>query len=77
MLERNKIGEVFRNNLKHYMNENNITREELVDKANLTIESLDRYLHGKQIPSLRVALEISYVLGVGIDKLVDPRYLIK
>ena len=77
MMERKQIGEVFRNNVKYYMKEKHITKEDLYSKVNASPESIDRILYEKQIPSLRVALEFSYVLDVNINKLVYPEYNIE
>ena len=63
--------ELIRNELKRYMDEQNMTQRELADKAGLSEMSISRYMSCDRLMSLKAAMNISYALGIDINDLVD------
>lgn len=59
---------MFKNNIRKYREEYGMTREQLADKALISVESIRRYENGVKIP-VRTLYLLATILDVGIDEL--------
>ena len=57
--------------IEYYMNEQNMTQQELADKAHLDKSSISRYLNGERLISLKAANNISRALNISVSDLID------
>lgn len=74
------MGQGIRNNLRHYLDERNITPEVLAKKIGISKSQIYRYLQGTSSPTEEVIIDISNTLEISIDDLLgiskphDPLY---
>ncbi|MBQ9106817.1 MAG: helix-turn-helix transcriptional regulator [Clostridia bacterium] len=68
---------MFKNNIRKYREEYGMTREQLADKALISVESIRRYENGAKIP-VRTLYLLATILDVGIDELRGlPKQMIR
>lgn len=58
-------------NIKQFRQLKNLTQEQLAEKVNVRRETIMRLEAGKYNPSLKLAIDISKVLEVSIEKLFN------
>ena len=58
------VQKVIADNIKYYMNKNNISLEEFIEKTNLSKNDFDRILNGKLLIAPWGLKEICDVLGI-------------
>ena len=63
--------QTFGNNLNYFMEQANMTQEELARATGLTQASISRYASGRQMPGVRAIINIANALGVTTDELID------
>lgn len=57
----------FRLKLRQLMDEKGMTQKELADKLYVSEATVSKYINGELMPSVRMAINISYALNVSID----------
>lgn len=63
--------EKFSHNLARMMVDARISQKELAELADISIGTISKLVRGKQIPTIRALLNISYALRCTVDELVD------
>lgn len=63
--------EIFADNLADIMREGRWTQEDLAEDTGLTQATISRYLNKKQMPTLKAAINLCYVLGEDLNDLID------
>lgn len=63
--------DIFGDNLIDIMREQDITQRELAKKAKLPQSTISRLLNKKLMPSVKVAINLAYALGLSMDELID------
>jgi len=63
--------QTFANNLVYFMEQADMTQEQLARATGLTQASISRYASGTQMPGVRAIINIANVLGVTTDELID------
>lgn len=61
----------FGNNLNYFMEQADMSQEELARATGLTQASISRYASGTQMPGIRAIINIAHVFGVTTDELID------
>lgn len=57
----------FGNELRKLLEEKDMTQKELADKLYLSEATVSQYVNGNIMPSIKMVINISYVLNVSID----------
>lgn len=57
--------------LAHMMVDARISQQELAELSGLSQATISKLIRGRQIPTIRALLNISYVLRCTVDELVD------
>ena len=63
--------EEFGDNLADVMNKKNISQRELAELSGVPKSSINDYINGRNQPSIKTIVNLSYTLDVSIDELVD------
>ena len=63
--------DIFSDNLIDIMREQDITQRELAKKAKIEQSTISRILNKKSMPSVKVAINLAYALGLSMDELID------
>lgn len=61
----------FGNNLQALMRENDITQRELERKSGVSQSDLSRYVNGRQAPTYKAIINLSYALECDVADLID------
>lgn len=61
----------FGNNLNYFMQQADMTQEDLARATGLTQASISRYAAGIQMPGLRAIINLAHALGISTDELID------
>ena len=69
----NSTKDVFRNNLKYYRTQQNLTQEELSELCGISSDYLSEIERGKKTPSFKKLDLIANGLNVEVYKLFHPR----
>ena len=59
--------EIFNNNLKFILNENNLTQKYLSEKTNISCATLNNYINQKAEPSINFLLKLKELFGYSLD----------
>lgn len=63
--------DIFGDNLIDIMREQDITQRELAKKAKVPQSSISKLINKKSMPSVKVAINLAYALGLSMDELID------
>lgn len=77
MISEKQWVESFKEELKYYMEEKNISQRELADRSRLAESTISKCLHGDKIPNCRTINNIAYALGIDPAQLIDFGQLIE
>lgn len=67
----------FKDRLKKYRTDNNLTQEELASKLCVSRQAISKYETGLNYPNLAVMTDISKMLGVSLDELLSREEIAK
>ncbi|EOU1879797.1 helix-turn-helix transcriptional regulator [Clostridium perfringens] len=59
------------NNIKSIRKKNKLTQKDLADKLNKSVRMVQKYENGEVTPNIEVLKEISKILNVSLDSLLD------
>ena len=59
------------NNIKSIRKKNKLTQKDLADKLNKSVRIVQKYENGEVTPNIEVLKEISKILNVSLDSLLD------
>ena len=77
MISEKQWIESFKEELKYYMKEKNISQRELADRSRLDESTISRCLRENKIPNARTINNIAHALGVDVGQLMDFGHLIE
>lgn len=63
--------DIFGDNLKELIESRKMSQNQFAYRCNITPAALSFYLNKKRIPGIRTIINMSYVLNVSIDDLID------
>lgn len=72
-----QIKNTFANRLRYFMEKQNVSEQELADKARVLPDTVKRYLNEELTPSIRDLTNISHVLKIKMGDLIDPNRTIE
>ena len=67
----------FKDRLKKYRTDNNMTQEELAEKLFVSRQAISKYETGRSYPSFEVMTSVANLIGVSIDELISQEELAK
>ena len=67
----------FKDRLKNYRAENNLTQEELAEKLFVSRQAISKYETGRSYPSYEVMVSVATLLGITVDELISKEELAK
>ena len=67
----------FKDRLKKYRTDNNLTQEELAEKLFVSRQAISKYETGRSYPSFEVMTSVANLMGVSIDELISQEELAK
>ena len=73
-MKNNTNYELFIKNLKHYMDDNNITIESLAEKTGLHKTTIFYYIKGTHTPSYEQLIKICRYIGCSIDEILGVNF---
>ena len=65
--------EIFSSNLKHYMNENGLTRKELCGKLGYNYNTFSDWYHGRVYPKMDIIQELADYFDINKSDMVEER----
>ena len=66
----------FKDRLKQYRLDNNLTQDELADKLFVSRQAISKYETGRGYPSIDVLTELAKLMGISIDELLTREELV-
>lgn len=63
--------DIFGDNLRDILKEQNMSRRELVQVLDLSEATISNYINKKQMPTMEVIVNMAYELSMSIDELID------
>ncbi|MDE7107479.1 MAG: helix-turn-helix domain-containing protein, partial [Clostridiales bacterium] len=67
----------FKDRLKQYRQDNNLTQDELAEKLFISRQAVSKYETGRGYPAIDVMTELSRLMGISIDELISKEELAK
>lgn len=67
----------FKDRLKQYRQDNNLTQDELAEKLFISRQAVSKYETGRGYPAIDVMTELSKLMGISIDELISKEELAK
>lgn len=67
----------FKDRLKQYRQENNLTQDELAEKLFISRQAVSKYETGRGYPAIDVMTELSKLMGISLDELISKEELAK
>ena len=61
----------FKDRLSFMMRRANLTRQDLIEKSDISESALSYYLSGQKTPGIKTTIALAYALGCSIEDLVD------
>ena len=68
--------DMFSDNLRDILIEEGITQRDLADEMGVSEAAVSRYVKGERIPDLKSLINMSFVLGMSLDELMDFDYFV-
>ena len=63
--------DIFGNNLADILKDEYMTRKELSEVLNMTEATISRYINKRQMPTMKVIINMAYELSITVDDLID------
>lgn len=63
--------DIFANNLRDILKDRKMSQKELANEIWVSEATISRYINKQRMPSIKHILEISYVLNVDVNELID------
>lgn len=63
--------DIFANNLRDILKDRKMSQKELANEIWISEATISRYINKQRMPSIKHILEISYVLNVDVNELID------
>ena len=63
--------DIFGDNLADILKDEYMTRKELSEVLNMTEATISRYINKRQMPTMKVIINMAYELSVTVDDLID------
>lgn len=63
--------EIFGDNLPSILEEYGLSQRDLADEIGISESTISKYINKKQMPSIKVIVNIVYALGIEFDELID------
>lgn len=63
--------EIFGDNLQSILEEYGLSRKDLAEEIGVSESAISRYIRKKQMPSIKVIVNMVYALGIEFDDLID------
>ena len=63
--------DIFGDNLRDILKEQNMTQDEFADACGLSRASVSQYIHKRNMPSAKTLINMAYVLTMSLDELMD------
>lgn len=67
----------FKDRLKQYRQDNNLTQDELAEKLYITRQAVSKYETGRGYPSIDVMTKLAELMGISLDELMSKEELAK
>lgn len=67
----------FKDRLKQYRLDNNLTQDELADKLFVSRQAISKYETGRGYPSIDILTELAKLMGISVDELITSEELTK
>lgn len=67
----------FKDRLKRYRQDNNLTQDELAEKLFISRQAVSKYETGRGYPAIDVMTQLSKLMGISIDELISKEELAK
>lgn len=67
----------FKDKLKQYRIDNNLTQEQLADILHVSRAAISKYETGRSYPSIEILQDIANLLGVTVDDMISKKELTK
>lgn len=67
----------FKDRLKQYRQENNLTQDELAEKLFVSRQAISKYETGRGYPAIDVMMQLSKLMGISLDELISKEELAK
>ena len=64
-------SEIFSDDLAECLEKRGMSQNDLAKASGISIGSINSYIHGQAIPSLKAVINIAYALDMDIGELVD------
>ena len=62
---------IFGDNLLSILEEYGLSRKDLAEEIGVSESAISRYIHKKQMPNIKVIVNMVYALGIEFDDLID------
>lgn len=63
--------DIFGDNLADILKDEYMTRKELSEVLNMTEATISRYINKRQMPTMKVIINMAYELSITVDDLID------
>lgn len=63
--------DIFGDNLSDILKDEYMTRKELAEALNMTEATISRYINKRQMPTMKVIINMAYELSITVDDLID------
>lgn len=63
--------DIFGDNLVDILKDEYMTRKELAETLNMTEATISRYINKRQMPTMKVIINMAYELSITVDDLID------
>ena len=63
--------DIFGDNLADILKDEYMTRKELAEVLNMTEATISRYINKRQMPTMKVIINMAYELSITVDDLID------
>ena len=63
--------DIFGDNLVDILKDEYMTRKELAEALNMTEATISRYINKRQMPTMKVIINMAYELSITVDDLID------
>lgn len=63
--------EIFGDNLPSILEEYGLSQRDLADEIGVSESTISKYIHKKQIPSIKAIVNMVYALDIEFDDLID------
>lgn len=63
--------DIFGDNLADILKDEYVTRKELAEVLNMTEATISRYINKRQMPTMKVIINMAYELSITVDDLID------